>query len=74
VSLIWCLRPLGCPCHISSPSSDLILPAPESFEQEVMSAELGLPDIGLTTLTEVASRAREIARVTSLPVLVDAES
>ena len=40
----------------------------------VMSAELGLPDIGLTTLTEVTSRAREIARVTTLPVLVDADT
>ena len=40
----------------------------------VMAAELGLPDIGLTTLTEVSSRAREIARVTTLPVLVDADT
>jgi methylisocitrate lyase len=40
----------------------------------VMAAELGLPDIGLTTLTEVSSRAREVARVTTLPVLVDADT
>jgi len=40
----------------------------------VMSAELGLPAIGLTTLTEVTSRAYEIARVTTLPVLVDADT
>jgi methylisocitrate lyase len=40
----------------------------------VISAELGLPDIGLITLTEVASRAREIARATTLPVLVDADT
>ncbi|KPM51969.1 methylisocitrate lyase [Frankia sp. R43] len=40
----------------------------------VMAAELGLPDIGLTTLTEVASRVQQIARVTSLPVLVDADT
>jgi len=40
----------------------------------VMSAELGLPDIGLTTLTEVASRAREVARATALPTLVDADT
>ena len=40
----------------------------------VMSAELGLPDIGLTTLSEVASRVREVARVTALPVLVDADT
>ncbi len=40
----------------------------------VMSAELGLPDIGLTTLTEVTSRAREVVRITDLPVLVDADT
>jgi methylisocitrate lyase len=40
----------------------------------VISADLGLPDIGLTTLTEVASRSQQIARVTSLPVIVDADT
>ena len=40
----------------------------------VVSAELGLPDIGLTTLTEVAGRAQQIARVTELPALVDADT
>ena len=40
----------------------------------VISAELGLPDIGLTTLTEVAGRAQQIARVTDLPCLVDADT
>jgi methylisocitrate lyase len=40
----------------------------------VISADLGLPDIGLTTLTEVASRAQQIARVTALPSLVDADT
>lgn len=40
----------------------------------VMSADLGLPDIGLTTLTEVAQRAGQIARVTDLPALVDADT
>lgn len=40
----------------------------------VISAELGLPDIGLTTLTEVAKRAQEISRVTALPTLVDADT
>lgn len=40
----------------------------------VMSAELALPDIGLTTLTEVAGRAGQIARVTDLPTLVDADT
>src|SRR5690625_1660336 len=40
----------------------------------VLSADLGLPDIGLTTLTEVATRAGQIARVTNLPALVDADT
>ena len=40
----------------------------------VISADLGLPDIGLTTLTEVAGRAAQIARVTALPALVDADT
>ena len=40
----------------------------------VMSADLGLPDIGLTTLSEVAQRAQQIARVTNLPALVDADT
>jgi methylisocitrate lyase len=40
----------------------------------VISADLGLPDIGLTTLSEVAGRAQQIARVTDLPALVDADT
>ena len=40
----------------------------------VISAELGLPDIGLTTVSEVAGRAQQIARVTPLPALVDADT
>jgi methylisocitrate lyase len=40
----------------------------------VLSADLGLPDIGLTTLTEVAARTRQIARMTELPVLADADT
>lgn len=40
----------------------------------VLSADLGLPDIGLTTLTEVAGRAKQIARMTDLPALVDADT
>lgn len=40
----------------------------------VLSAELGLPDIGLTTLTEVAGRSAQIARMTDLPALVDADT
>ena len=40
----------------------------------VMANELGLPDIGLTTLTEVATRAAQVASATDLPVLVDADT
>jgi len=40
----------------------------------VLSADLGLPDIGLTTLTEVAGRGGQIARVTDLPTLIDADT
>ncbi|CAN5123175.1 methylisocitrate lyase [soil metagenome] len=40
----------------------------------VISADLGLPDIGLTTLTEVAQRAQQISRMTDLPSLVDADT
>lgn len=40
----------------------------------VLSADLGLPDIGLTTLSEVAHRAGQIARMTDLPAIVDADT
>ncbi|WP_327151062.1 methylisocitrate lyase [Nocardia sp. NBC_01329] len=40
----------------------------------VLAADLGLPDIGLTTLTEVSGRGHQIARVTDLPVLIDADT
>jgi methylisocitrate lyase len=40
----------------------------------VVSASLGLPDVGLTTLSEVAEAGHEIARVSSLPVLLDADT
>ena len=40
----------------------------------VMAAELGLPDIGLTTLSEVAQRAHQISRMIDLPTLVDADT
>lgn len=39
-----------------------------------LAADLGLPDIGLTTLTEVAGRSQQVARVTELPTLVDADT
>ena len=39
-----------------------------------LAADLGLPDVGLTTMTEVGQRARQIARVTGLPALADADT
>ncbi|ORV53807.1 methylisocitrate lyase [Mycolicibacter engbaekii] len=39
-----------------------------------LSADLGLPDIGLTTLTEVAGRGAQIAAATSLPTFIDADT
>ena len=40
----------------------------------VMSNDLGMPDIGLTTLEHVSYRANQIARVTDLPSIVDADT
>ena len=40
----------------------------------VMSNDLGLPDIGLTTLDQVSYRAKQISRVTDLPTIVDADT
>lgn len=40
----------------------------------VLSNDLGYPDIGLTTLTEVAQRGRQIARTTSLPTIIDIDT
>jgi len=39
-----------------------------------LSADLGLPDIGLTTPTEVAARGAQIAAATDLPTLIDADT
>jgi methylisocitrate lyase len=39
-----------------------------------LSADLGLPDIGLTTLTEVATRGAQIVGATDLPTLIDADT
>mgnify|MGYP000862460151 CR=1 FL=1 len=39
-----------------------------------LSNELGLPDIGLTTLPEVVGRGRQIAACTDLPVLIDIDT
>ena len=40
----------------------------------VMSNDLGLPDIGLTTLDQVSYRSNQIARVTDLPTIVDIDT
>jgi methylisocitrate lyase len=40
----------------------------------MLAADLGLPDLGLTTATEVAQRAQQIARMTDLPTVVDADT
>ena len=40
----------------------------------VMSNDLGIPDIGLTTLNEVSYRASQISRVSDLPSIVDADT
>ncbi|MGO2534145.1 MULTISPECIES: methylisocitrate lyase [Micrococcaceae] len=40
----------------------------------VLANDLGLPDVGLTTLSEVAGRAGQIARMTDLPAIVDADT
>ena len=40
----------------------------------VMSNDLGLPDIGLTTLDQVSHRSSQIARVTDIPTIVDIDT
>jgi len=40
----------------------------------VIANDLGVPDIGLTTLKEVSYRANQISRVTDLPTIVDADT
>ncbi|MGH8047255.1 MAG: isocitrate lyase/phosphoenolpyruvate mutase family protein, partial [Chthoniobacterales bacterium] len=39
-----------------------------------LSADLGFPDVGLTTLSEVAGRGGAIAHATNLPALIDADT
>ena len=39
-----------------------------------MSNDLGIPDIGLTTLKQVSYRSEQIAKVTDLPSIVDADT
>lgn len=40
----------------------------------VLANDLGLPDIGLTTLSEVSQRGRQISRVTELPAIIDIDT
>ena len=40
----------------------------------VMANDLGIPDIGLTSLKEVSYRANQISRATDLPSIVDADT
>ena len=40
----------------------------------VMANDLGIPDIGITTLKEVSYRANQIARISDLPSIVDADT
>ena len=40
----------------------------------VLAADLGLPDIGLTTLSEVAGRGEQISRMVDLPAIIDADT
>lgn len=40
----------------------------------VLANDLGYPDIGLTTLTEVSQRGRQISRVTHLPSIIDIDT
>jgi methylisocitrate lyase len=40
----------------------------------VLAADLGLPDIGLTTATEINQRSYQIARATNLPALTDIDT
>ena len=40
----------------------------------VIANDLGVPDIGLTTLKEVSYRANQISRVTDLPTIVDVDT
>jgi len=40
----------------------------------VLANDLSLPDVGLTTLSEVSQRGRAIARATELPAIIDADT
>jgi len=40
----------------------------------LIAADLGLPDLGLTTITEVAQRSQQVARMIDVPLVVDADT
>lgn len=40
----------------------------------VIANELGMPDIGLTSMSEVVERGRQIARATDLPAIIDIDT
>ena len=40
----------------------------------VMANDLGMPDIGLTTLHDVSTKSHQIARVTNLPTIIDIDT
>ena len=39
-----------------------------------LTASLGMPDLGIVTLTELSNRTREITRATGMPILVDVDT
>lgn len=40
----------------------------------MIAADLGLPDLGLTTITEVANRGSQLARMVDIPAIIDADT
>lgn len=40
----------------------------------MVAADLGLPDLGLTTITEVAGRGAQLSRVVDIPAIIDADT
>lgn len=71
----------GPPLRVPGAVSPLVAKAVEDAGFEgvylsggALSADLGMPDVGLTTLSEVAGRAARLASATTLPVIVDADT
>ncbi len=67
------------PCRVSSaPRSPCSRPRPDSkrsyFSGAAFSGLLGLPDLGITTLTEVAGAVGRITSRVSLPLIVDVDT